>query len=123
MAANALIAIVDDDDLVRGSLAGLFRSFDVRAEAFASAAGFLSGHPERFDVVVSDLHMPGMNGLELRRTLSEREMPMPVIIITAYPERATEMSRSDKDLYLLEKPVDSARLISCIEKAIGRPIC
>jgi FixJ family two-component response regulator len=91
----------------------------VRAEAFSSAASFLADHPERFDVVVSDLHMPGMSGLELKRTLSEREMPMPVIIITAYPERAIEMSQSDKDLYLLEKPVDSARLVSCIEKAMG----
>ena len=61
-----------------------------------------------------------MTGLELKRTLSERAMPIPVIIITAYPERAIEMSQSDKELYLLEKPVDSARLISCIEKAIGR---
>jgi FixJ family two-component response regulator len=122
LAANALIAIVDDDDLIRGSLAGLFRSFGVGAETFPSATSFLSGHPERFDVVVSDLHMPGMTGLELKRTLSERAMPMPVIIITAYPERAVEMSQSDKELYLLEKPVDSARLISCIEKAIGRPL-
>jgi len=120
LAANALIAIVDDDDLIRGSLAGLFRSFGVGAETFPSAGSFLSGDPERFDVVVSDLHMPGMTGLELKRTLSERAMPIPVIIITAYPERAIEMSQSDKELYLLEKPVDSARLISCIEKAIGR---
>jgi len=122
LAANALIAIVDDDDLVRGSLAGLFRSFGAGAEAFSSAASFLADHPERFDVVVSDLHMPGMSGLELKRTLSELEMPMPVIIITAYPERAIEMSPSDKDLYLLEKPVDSARLVSCIEKAMGRTL-
>jgi FixJ family two-component response regulator len=122
LAANALIAIVDDDDLVRGSLAGLFRSFGAGAEAFSCAASFLSGHPERFDLVVSDLHMPGMSGLELKRTLSERRMPMPVIIITAYPERAIEMSQSDKELYLLEKPVDSVRLISCVEKAIGRPL-
>jgi FixJ family two-component response regulator len=66
--------------------------------------------------------MPGMSGLELKRTLSARQMPMPVIIITAYPERAIEMSESEKELYLLEKPVDSARLISCVEKAIGRPL-
>lgn len=122
LAANALIAIVDDDDLLRGSLAGLFRSFGVGAEAFSSAASFLADHPERFDVVVSDLHMAGMSGLELKRTLSERAMPMPVIIITAYPERAIGMSQSDKDLYLLEKPVDGARLVSCIEKAMGRTL-
>jgi FixJ family two-component response regulator len=122
LAANAVIAIVDDDDLVRASLASLFRSFGVRAEAFSSAASLLSGDLDRFDVVVSDLQMPGFNGLELRRKLSEREVPLPVIIITAYPERAIDGSRSDKGLLLLEKPVDSARLINCIEKVLGRSI-
>jgi FixJ family two-component response regulator len=123
LAANVLIAVVDDDDLVRGSLAGLFRSFGVRAETFSCAASLLSNDPERFDAVVSDLHMPGMSGLDLKRSLSERASSTPVIIITAYPERACEMSRSEKDLYLLEKPVDSERLVNCLEKVIGRPIC
>src|SRR3546814_11029207 len=92
LAANAVIAIVDDDDLFRASLASLFRSFGVRAEAFSSAASLLSGDLDRFDVVVSDLQMPGFNGLERRRKLSEREVPSPVIILTAYPERAIDRS-------------------------------
>lgn len=122
MAAEILIAIVDDDDLVRASLAGLFRSYGVRAEAFPSAAGLLSDDPDRFDLVVSDLQMPGISGLELRRILSERERPLPVIIITAYPERAMDISRSGKMLRLLEKPVDSAQLMASIETILGRPI-
>jgi FixJ family two-component response regulator len=120
--AAPLVAIVDDDDLIRVSLASLFRSFGVRAEAFSSAASFLSVGPDRFDIVVSDLHMPGMSGIELKRILSGREVPMPVIIITAYPERASELSRSDEGLQLLEKPVDGAQLITCIEKVLGRTI-
>lgn len=122
MAADALIAIVDDDGPVRASLASLLRSFGVRAEVFGSALGFLSANPDRFDIVVSDLQMPGMNGLELRRVLSEREPPIPVIIITAYPERAISAARSDKGLRVLEKPFDSENLVSCIEKTLGRPI-
>lgn len=122
MGANTVIAIVDDDDLVRTSLAGLFRSYGITAEAFSSAASFLSDSPDRFDIVVSDLQMPGMNGLDLRRILSEREVPLPVIIITAYPERAVNMPRSDEGLHLLEKPVNSAQLINCIEKILGRTI-
>lgn len=122
LAPPAVIAIVDDDDLVRASLAGLFRSYGIVAEAFASAASFLSCPLDHFDVVVSDLQMPGINGLELVRILSQRAVPVPVIIITAYPERAHEIRQSDKSLHLLEKPVDSARLISCIEIALGRPI-
>lgn len=122
MAANAVIAIVDDDDLVGASLASLFRSFGVRVEVFSSAAHLLSSRLDHFDIVVSDLNMPGLSGLELRRELRDREVPLPVIIITAYPERAVEGSPSDKAPYLLEKPVDSARLIDCIETVLGRAI-
>lgn len=122
MAPPAVIAIVDDDDLVRASLAGLFRSYGITAEAFSSAANFLSCTLDRFDVVVSDLQMSGINGLDLIRILSQRAVPLPVIIITAYPERANDIRRSDKSLHLLEKPVDSARLISCIEMVLGRSV-
>lgn len=122
MAADVLIAIVDDDDLVRISLASLLRSFGVRAEVFSSASSFLSAGPERFALLVCDLQMPGMNGLELRQRLSEREVPIPVIIVTAYPERATAKAGSGKGLRLLEKPVDGERLIACIEDALGRRI-
>jgi FixJ family two-component response regulator len=122
LATDAVIAIVDDDDLIRESLAGLFRSFDIHAEAFASAASFLSEGVDRFDIVVSDLQMPGMSGLDLWRMLSQRAIPLPVIIITAYPERAVDGSRSSDALHLLEKPIDSAQLITCIEKVLGRPI-
>src|SRR3546814_13311873 len=104
LAANAVIAIVDDDDLFRASLASLFRSFGVRAEAFSSAASLLSGDLDRFDVVVSDLQMPGITGLELRRKSSEREGPLPVIIINAYPERANDSTRTDNGLNQTEKP-------------------
>jgi len=112
LAANAVIAIVDDDDLVRASLAGYFRSFGVTAEAFSSAASFLAGGPDRFDIVVSDLQMPGMSGLDLRKVLSEREAPLPVIIVTAFPERAKDVSGTGVGLPLLEKPVDGAQLVT-----------
>ena len=122
MAANTIIAIVDDDDLVRASLASLLRSFDVGAEAFPSAEDFLAADPDRFDCVVSDFQMPGMSGLDLTRMLNARDVPVPVIVITAFPERALDASRLGGSAQLLEKPVDSAQLISCIEKVIGRPI-
>lgn len=122
MAANAVIAIVDDDELARASLAGLFRSFGVKAEAFSSAASFLSGGPDRFDIVVSDLQMPGMSGLDLRRVLSAREAPLPVIIVTAFPARANKVSSFGVATPLLEKPVDGVQLVNCIEEVLGRPI-
>jgi FixJ family two-component response regulator len=119
LAANAIIAIVDDDDLVRASMASLIRSFGIRAEAFSSAVNLLTADPDRFDCIVSDLQMPGMTGLDLRRVLSERDEPVPVIIVTAFPERAVQ---SNDGLHLLEKPVDGSQLIARIENVLGRRI-
>jgi FixJ family two-component response regulator len=118
---NTLIAIVDDDELVRTSLAGLLRSFGIGAEVFSSAGDLLATDPDRFDCVVSDLQMPGMTGLDLRRVLSERDKAVPVIIVTAYPERVPNVSRFDDGLHLLEKPADSSQLIACIETVLGQP--
>lgn len=120
LAAETLIAIVDDDDLVRTSLAGLFRSFGIRTEMFSSATAFLSDDPDRFDIVVSDLQMPGMSGLDLARVLRERSTPPPVIIVTAYPERVASAPGLVRGLNLLEKPVDGVQLIACIERFTGR---
>lgn len=122
MNANSLIAIVDDDELVRTSLAGLLRSIGIGAEAFSSADSLLATDPGRFDCVVSDFQMPGMTGLELTRVLRDRHKSVPVIIVTAYPERVSNGSRSNDRLNLLEKPVDSSQLIACIESVIGRKV-
>lgn len=121
MNATSHIAIVDDDELVRTSLAGLLRSIGLGAEAFSSADSFLATDPDRFDCVVSDLQMPGMSGLELRRVLCERHRAVPIIIVTAYPERVPNVARSD-GLHLLEKPVDSSQLFACLESVLGRTV-
>jgi CheY-like chemotaxis protein len=67
---NKLIAIVDDDDLMRNALQGLLKSVGLPARAFASAEEFLqSGQQRQTACLIADIRMPGMSGLELRRTL------------------------------------------------------
>ena len=120
MGAN--IAIVDDDELVRASVAGLLRSFGIRAAVFESADALLVVGANRFDCVVSDLQMPGTNGLDLRRILNDQAEVVPVIIMTAYPERAKDLCRLGEDFPLIEKPIDSGQLIASIEDVLGRPV-
>lgn len=119
MGANIAIAIVDDDELVRLSVAGLLRSFGIRTTAFESADALLVADANRFDCIVSDLQMPGTSGLELRRILSNQGHVVPVIIMTAFPERANDARRLGEPFPMVEKPIDSGQLMASIEDVLG----
>jgi len=81
-----LISIVDDDALARDGIAELVESLGYRAVTFTSAEHFL-----RSDVIakttclITDMQMPGLNGLELQEALKSQGYRTPVILITAYP--------------------------------------
>ncbi|CAN7754060.1 response regulator transcription factor [Rhizobium sp. LjRoot258] len=119
MGANIAIAVVDDDELVRTSIAGLLRSFGIRTVAFESANALLVAGANRFDCIVSDLQMPGISGLELRRILNDQTDAVPVVIMTAFIERANDARRLGANFPLIEKPIDSGQLIACIEDVLG----
>src|ERR1700737_2258078 len=79
-----LVSVVDDDVSVRRSTRRLLRSSGLRAEAFASAADFLqSGHVAETACLLLDVRMPGMDGLELQRHLSETHQLIPIIYLSA----------------------------------------
>jgi FixJ family two-component response regulator len=67
-ARPALVAIVDDDESVRDAISSLFRSMGYRTELFLDGMEFLAvAHLRNFSCVILDMHMPGMDGLELQR--------------------------------------------------------
>jgi DNA-binding NtrC family response regulator len=112
------ILIVDDDPRVRTSLAqGLAKiSDDVRAAEHAQAALASVGHSAP-DVVVADVRMPGVDGLELLRILGERAPEVSVIMMTAFddlPTVATAMREGAVEF--LVKPIDLRQLIRVIER-------
>src|SRR5260370_3183575 len=87
---NKLIAIVDDDDLMRNALQGLLKSVGLPARAFASAEEFLqSGQQHQTACLIADIRMPGMSGLELQATLNAEHCRIPTIFIT--PHAYTKM--------------------------------
>ena len=62
-----MVAIVDDDDSIRTSLQRVLQSAGVQASSFASAEDFLmSSHHHNTACLITDIHMPGMSGLELQ---------------------------------------------------------
>jgi FixJ family two-component response regulator len=117
-----LISVVDDDDSVRESLDGLFRSVGFIAKVFASAEEFLnSDHLRTTDCLILDVRMPGMNGIELHRHLIANNFEMPVIFITAHGSDGEVRARALKNgaLAYLDKPLSEDALLKAVDEALS----
>jgi FixJ family two-component response regulator len=107
VAETALIAVVDDDHLMRKSPARLLRSAGFRAESFSSAEDYLdSGNHERTSCIIPDIGLPGMSGFGLERHLAAIDHRLPVVFVSAGdgPEMRHEASQRRSDR-LLRKAV------------------
>ncbi len=120
-APPALIAIVDDEASVRKALLRLFRSSGFDAREFISGVEFLKTLPFcRYDCLVLDLHMPGLNGIEVQRDIAMSETRLPIVIITAHDEPETrEKCLSVGASAYLCKPFDDNALLDAVVGAIG----
>ena len=79
------VYVIDDDDAVRHSLCWLMESADHKAIGYSSGEEFLSALPGvGVGCVVTDVRMPGINGIELLREMETRGCDLPVVIITAH---------------------------------------
>lgn len=116
------IFVVDDDDLVRDALRALLKSAGFNAQVFESAQAFLdSDHQQREALLVLDVRMPGMNGLELQRHLADSGADMPIIFISAHEDaRAHKKAMEAGALAFLQKPLDARILFDAIERAPGQ---
>src|SRR5580692_11315705 len=113
------VLLVDDDDALRRASARVLGNagFDVVQAADGREA---IGQLERgeFDVVVSDVMMPNMTGLELLRAIRQRDLELPVILLTGMPnvEAALEAGRHGA-LHYLAKPVNNSQLVAAVARA------
>ncbi|WP_407158028.1 response regulator transcription factor [Bradyrhizobium sp. STM 3557] len=117
------ICIVDDDDDVRESISSFFRSVGLQVEGFGAAESFLqSPAVSRVGCLITDLHMPGMDGLGLHRELIRRGVAIPVIVMTAY---ATPEARAEAQglgaAGFVDKPVDPELLLHDVETILSDP--
>ncbi len=119
-APEGRVFIVDDDAAVRQAVTLLVQSLGLRAQAYASAEAFLEAYDPGSDgCLVLDLHMPGMNGVELQQELTARGMRIPVIVITAYKDDPlTVRAQEAGALTVLYKPFKRDVLLRSIESAL-----
>jgi FixJ family two-component response regulator len=117
-----VISIVDDDDSARRAMTNLIRSLGYVAAAFPSAEAFLgSDRLDETDCLITDLQMPGLNGVELQDALLARGKKTPMIFVTAFGEERFRKRALDAGaIAFLSKPFDEARLIAHIQSVLHR---
>ncbi|TDB05050.1 response regulator transcription factor [Halomonas marinisediminis] len=117
--SSPCIAIVDDDQALRDSLAWLLDSVGIESRLFADGETFLAGDPEGFDTVLLDVRMPGLSGLQVQQRLSELEKPPPVIFMTGHgdvPMAVSALKAGARDF--LEKPFNHQQLIDIVQQSL-----
>jgi len=115
------VAIVDDDELMRGALQGLLKEAGLPTRLFASAEEFLaSGQPRLCACLIADIRMPGMSGLDLQAKLNAEQIRIPVIFITAHGDEQMRMQalRSGA-VEFLAKPFDDEVLLETVRAALA----
>ena len=115
-----IISIIDDDESMCCAIKSLVTSLGFGAYTLASAQKFLqSPHLDHTSCVITDLQMPGLNGIELQKSLLAQGRHIPIIFVTAFPEeRLRARALAAGALGFLGKPFESETLIKLIDKAI-----
>lgn len=118
---DSLVCIVDDDESVRESLAGLLRSIGFETRAFASADEFLAGYqPSLTSCVILDVTMPGMSGADLQEHLRASGRSPRIVFITARTEPALHARLLERGaLACLVKPFQEEELFAAVRTATG----
>jgi FixJ family two-component response regulator len=119
---TTIVAIVDDDDLMRSALQGLLKEAGLPAQAFASAEEFLqSGQQHQTACLIADIRMSGMSGLDLQAKLNDEQVRIPTIFITAHGDARMRMQALRAGaVEFLAKPFDDEVLLENVRAALAR---
>lgn len=118
---EAMAHVVDDDDDAREALAFLLSTAGVPAQTYPSAKAFLAVAAEARGVVVTDVRMPEMNGIELVGQLAALGVELPIIVMTGHgdiPLAVAAMKAGVMDF--IEKPYDSEAMLAAIAGGLAR---
>jgi two-component system, LuxR family, response regulator FixJ len=115
-----VVGVVDDDPAVRNSLKFSLEIDGFAVGVFASADELLrESDLGRFRCLVIDQHMPGTSGLDLVAKLRERNVPVPVVLITSNPPKALVVRADKAGVPIVEKPLLGNALLDKIRELIA----
>lgn len=118
-AGGIKVLLLDDDATVLRDYGRLLRSFGYSVDATDDGRIALDRlESDDHDVVISDLKMPGMNGLEFLREVRGRDLDIPVVLMTGAPDMSSALSAIEYGAFrYLTKPIDREALGQVVEKA------
>lgn len=120
--SDPTVFIIDDDDAVLDSLSVLLETGGFSVKAFASANAFLAAVQQSWrGCILTDVRMPGMDGLELQEKIAERGLNLPVVVMTGHGDvpiavRAMKAGAID----FIQKPFDEETILDGIRRAMAR---
>ena len=121
MPTEKVVHVIDDDEAMRHSLAFLLRSANVQVQTYDSAAAFLESLAKiSMGCVITDVRMPGMNGMELLQRIRERKIALPVIVMTGHGDvRLAVEAMKGGAVDFIEKPFDDGDLLAAVRSALN----
>ncbi len=124
MNEDVMVCVVDDDERVRIALGRLLKSAGYRTRMFSSGQALLmevSTFNETATVVLTDLRMPGMDGMALAERLAAAPVPPPIVFLTAHGDvPAAARAMKDGAVDFLEKPAREEDLFDALGRAVAR---
>lgn len=122
MKGSAVVHLIDDDEGVRQGLAFLLATAGLAVRVYESAVAFLQSiETLQPGCIISDVRMPGIDGLELQRRLKQLGVNLPVIIMTGHADvpLAVEAMKAGA-IDFIEKPFDDTLLLQAVRTALDR---
>jgi FixJ family two-component response regulator len=116
-----LIAVIDDDDSFRPALVESLSSLGYGVRGFPSAEELIASGPESsYDCIITDVHLAGMSGIDLKSQLTRRGVNVPVIMITGRSDPTLEdRAAASGAICLLRKPFESIALVVHLERVLS----
>jgi two-component system response regulator FixJ len=120
MTREKVVCVIDDDGAARDSLAFLLETDGFVVEAYESAVAFIdAGPPTRGSCIVTDVRMPGMDGIALLRRLRELNDNRPVIVVTGHADIPLAIEAIGSGAFdFIEKPFEADLLLGLVRAAL-----
>ena len=117
-----LVHVVDDDDAVRRSVSFALKTSGMQVRAYDSGSALLKAAPGlEPGCILLDIRMPGMDGLEVQKALTERGIFLPVIVMTGHGDvNVAVQAMKAGAVDFIEKPFEKAVLLSAIDEGFAR---